>query len=226
MKDRELLGVGLYSVPQAARLISHALGAYAPERQLRRMALGRREFEREYAPLVGGDLRVDGSHLFTFLELIELMTVVALKQKGVKPATIRRTRQVLEARYGSNPFARSRFLTDGVGIYDKKDLPNPVELSRQQIAIETVVKPLLSKVSYVDDRAATYSPVVTHGTVILNPARSFGAPINKQTSIPTYVIKGMLDAGEVEEEVADWYGITVQGVQDAAEYESALLNAA
>jgi uncharacterized protein (DUF433 family) len=224
--DDSLLGVGLYSVPQSAKVISHALSGRVEGRLLHRWAQGRREVERNYAPLIGAGRKIDGSDVFTFSELIELLTVAALRLKGVSPNTVRSAYKRLRHLWGDHPFARERFRTDGIGIFPARDDLQLEELSRGQFAIENVVRPILSDVSYVSDRAVEFSPLGLDKSVVLNPARAFGAPINRQTGVPTYVLYSMRDAGESEQEIADWYGVAVDGVRDAIEYETALAQAA
>ena len=61
---------------------------------------------------------------------------------------------------------------------------------------------------------------------MLDPDRSFGAAINRDTGVLTRILYGMHKAGESEVTVAKWYDVTIEGVRDAIFYESALSKAA
>ena len=228
----ELVGVGLYSVSETARVLSHALGRRIESKRLHRWAHGRRDLfksmVREYAPVIGVHLKVGGSYLFTFSDLIELFTVAALRYENLSLQTIRQAYERAQELYGLHPFAKQRYCTDGSGIfpllmnYDG----NLEELSRGQLAFEQIVKPLLKNVSYSGESATMFSPLGVERTVVLDPMRSFGCPINRDSGVPTQVLYEMHQAGETDEDIATWYGVPLQGVRDAVEYETALKKAA
>ena len=226
------LGVGLYSVADTARVLSFALKHRITRTSLSRWAHGRQVFSdeavREYAPIVNAQLKVADSYLFTFADLIELMTVAALRNKGLSIKTIRHAYERASELFGEHPFAKREYSVYGKGIFEKlKSYDGTMEeLSTGRLAFEQVVKPLLENVSYAADMATMFSPLGSDRTVVLDPSRGFGAPINKETGVPTYVLYGMVEEGESEESVADWYGVSIQGVRDAVEYESALRTAA
>jgi uncharacterized protein (DUF433 family) len=224
----DLVGVGLYSVSETARVLSHALGRRIESKRLHRWSHGRRDrlklMIREYAPVIGVHLKVGGSFLFTFSDLIELFTVAALRYHDISLQTIRLAYQRACELYGDHPFAKQRYCTDGSGIFPslKNHDGNLEELSRGQLAFEQIVRPLLKNVSYSGETATMFSPLGVDRTVVLDPGRAFGSPINKDSGVPTQVLYEMHQAGESDEDIASWYGVPLEGVRDAVEYETAL----
>lgn len=220
-----LLGVGLYSVSESAAVIRHRVQKETTNRRLLRWAHSRTELAK-FKPIIGPPLLVEGEYLFTFAQLMELMTVAALRAKGVTVKAIRRAHERGREKYGNHPFAREGYRTDGIGIFTEEGSEEAEELSRQQLFFEEVIHPILADVSYVDSLAAQFSPLGNERSVILDPRVAFGSPVDKETGVPTATLFAMSNSGESDEAVADWYGVSVTSVRDAIEYETALRKAA
>jgi uncharacterized protein (DUF433 family) len=220
-----LLGVGLYSVTETAQILSQALALRVTAKSLRRWAYGRKRLVKEYAPIIQPTVRVEDAYLFTFQDVIELMTIAALRGEGMKMRSVKAAYERARELFGEHPFAKHKFSVDGAGIFPKgEDLEDLVTGRR---AFQDIVAPLLRDiVTYLGDIPTELTPLGRDRTVLLNPARSFGSPINRATGIPTRILYAMHKAGEPIAHVAQWYNVSVEGVRDAVEYESALLNAA
>lgn len=218
----KLLGVGLYTVSESVGVIRYRLGDSVDNRLLLRWAQGRKELARMYGSIISAPLKVEGEYLFTFSQLIELLTIAAFRSHGVKPRVIRQAYQRAKDKFGSHPFAREGYRTDGAYIYTSAIQAASEELSKQQMFFEEVVRPILMDVSYVDGNAAQFSPLGTQRSVVLDPKMSFGAPIDRKSGVSTSVLFAMRHSGESEESVADWYGVSIDAVQDAFEYESSV----
>jgi uncharacterized protein (DUF433 family) len=214
-----LLGVGLYTISDSARIVSQALDLHVTRTNLTRWAFGRKSIIKDYAPIITPHLKINDGYLFTFADLIELFTIAALRQHNLPMSTVKFAYKRALEKYGSHPFAKHRFSIDGSGVFADADME---ELSTGRVAFEEIVRPLLQNVSYTEDIAAMFSPLGTSRSVVLDPERSFGAPINKDAGIPTAVLAGMVSSGEEIDRVADWYGVSIQGVRDAVEYEKLL----
>jgi uncharacterized protein (DUF433 family) len=153
-----------------------------------------------------------------------------LRSKGVKYPDIRDAHERGKQKYGDRPFARLGFRTDGVGIFTPEISSEPEELSRRQIffeevikpTVEDVIKPILKDVTYLHDRAIQFSPLGTSRAVVLDPRIALGSPIDRRSGVRTAVLHAMTRAGESNESVSDWYGVSVSAVRDAVEYEDAL----
>jgi uncharacterized protein (DUF433 family) len=226
------LGAGAYTVPESTRVIRqrilHELGKqpHVSGRALQRWSHGRIESTKRYAPIIRGTAKVARDTIFTFTELIELLTIAMLWSCGVSPHRIREAYEAASEKYGDHPFARETYRTDGIGVFTKYNDPEPEELVTHQTFSENVLRAILKDVSYLDGTAARFSPLGESRLVVLDPTIAFGAPVEKRTGVPTSTLDLMAASGEPIEAIADWYGVTVAGVRDAIEYEEELRKAA
>ncbi len=222
----DLLGVGLYSVADTARILTEALRTKIAQASLRRWRRGRKEFIKSYAAVVhSANLKIAERDTIRFLELIELMTVAAMRAENVRTRDIRDAYSAARAEFGAYPFATRKYSLYGGGIFAKKSSGDGglVELASGNRAFETIVKPLLHDIVVYDgDVAREITPLGKGKSVVLDPERSFGAPINRETGVPTYALYGMHKAGEPIKRIAAWYRVSENGVEDAIEYETRL----
>jgi uncharacterized protein (DUF433 family) len=70
-----------------------------------------------------------------------------------------------------------------------------------------------------------YWPLGKHRPVVLDPARSFGHPIDAVSGVPARVLYDMYQAGESAEEVGRWFRVEPDAVRAAIEYEQSLATA-
>jgi uncharacterized protein (DUF433 family) len=230
--NRFAFGGGAYTVSESTTVIRERILRELNKRQvvsnrlLQRWAHGRHESTRDYAPLIRGAEKVGKDSVFTFLELIELLTIATFRACGVSAKGVRETYEAAQTKYGDHPFARENYGTDGIGIFTKFDDPEPEEILTHQTFFEGALRSILLDVSYLDGKAATFSPLGDDRLVVLDPKIAFGSPVEKRTGVPTSTLYAMKDSGESLESIADWYGVTVAGVSDALEYEEDLRKAA
>jgi uncharacterized protein (DUF433 family) len=131
----------------------------------------------------------------------------------------------------SHPFAIKRFHTDGKRIFAEAGhalagtpLPRPTykELSRYERALETVATPFFRKFDYEHEEVRRYWPLGKEKSVVLDPARSFGEPIDTASGVPTAVLYQLYTAGESISRIAQWYQVGAEAVGAAIEYEQSL----
>jgi uncharacterized protein (DUF433 family) len=225
------VGVGLYSYPEAARIIGISpakLRRWAG--QYRRKASGADYLSK---PVISRYFQ-DGQHVLTFLELVELLFVKLFRDEGVSMAVIREAAEEAVRRFDTPyPFAVKRFDTDGERIFatlqeEARDERATLELGRGQIVFDTVARPFFRKLEYRDGGdALRYWPMNRDGKVVLDPERSFGQPIDAQTGVPTRALYDAVLAGDGQspEVVAQWFGVPVDAVQAAVNFEQSLLAA-
>jgi uncharacterized protein (DUF433 family) len=231
MQTQSHVGVGLYSFPEAARIIG-----VKPEK-LRRWAGGyhRPAPANEYLrkPVIARYFE-NGQHILTFLELVELLFVKLFRAEGVPMPVIRKAAEQAGERFGTlYPFAVKRFDTDGRRIFatlqeEARGVRVVEELGKGQLVFDTVVRPFFRKIEYRGDGdALRYWPRDRDGRIVLDPERAFGKPIDAETGVPT---KSLYDAvlaggGQRPEVVAEWFGVPLDAVQAAVAYEQSLLAA-
>jgi hypothetical protein len=205
------LGVGLYSLVEAARLLK------TPRRTLSRWVEGYvlelRSGAKRYAPIIDRD---DFS-LLTFGDLVELMYVRGFRDAGVELDELRGTaakfREEWETPY---PLATKRFATDGKKLLIERGGEWRDALTGQsQAFFEAIGKQLV----HAGEFASEWRPLGMNRAVVLHPDRSFGKPIEDTSGAHTFVLAEALDAEQDASAVAWWYGTTIAAVEDAAEFE-------
>src|SRR5690606_13167953 len=120
-----------------------------------------------------------------FLSLIELYTVMRLRELGVSFATIRRARADLAARLGvGHPFAAQSLFVDRAKLLTENDNIHDELGTNGQVAIREVLEPFWYKVDFETSTqmAGRFHPQGRDRHVVVDPRRSFGRPVVSDTS--------------------------------------------
>lgn len=224
-----LIGTGVYSLPEASRLIK------VPRKRIRRWMEG-------YSFKYGGDRyssdpviisaigREAGQLALTFLDLIEIRFLDAFLQHGVSMRTIRvasvRARDLLGR---THPFSAQMFKTDGRSILaevargGKKGIPELLNLVKDQWEFQKVVSPMLYAGLQFNDYAEPerWWPMTTKKLVVIDPTRSFGAPIAE--GVRTQVLAASAHAEGSPRLTSQLYGVSPRAVKHAVQFEAFLL---
>jgi DNA-binding transcriptional MerR regulator/uncharacterized protein (DUF433 family) len=226
----KLLGVGLYSAPQAAKLTG------VSTQRIRRWLAGyhfrNASGDRTYSPpVVRQDFEGSRGRLLTFRDLLEVRFVSAFRDKGVSWRAIRlcaaRAADLFES---THPFSARRFLTDGRSIF--ADLVKTgieeaalLDLAENQFAIRQVlIGRLYEGLEYAKsgDRIERWWPLGERHRVVLDPARSFGQPIDAKAGVRTNVLAAAFAQEHSYTRVAQWFDTEARAVKDAVTYEQRL----
>ena len=211
------LGVGLYSFPDAARLLKITTG------RLRRWVCGPDQF------LPHGFAKDEDT--LTFADLMEIHFVTMYLREGVKLHVIKKSARAAAQKYQTGyPFSVERFDTDGTDIFatlisGETNHRYVEDLARGQLVFEKVVRPFFLRLEFnQDSQLVRYWPDGKRGRILLDPARKFGKPIEIETGIPTRAIFNALQAGGGQSpvDVARWLGISKVAVMAAAKFERSL----
>ena len=180
MTATDSLGVGLYSVVEASRLLD------TPRRTLSRWVEGYvqevRAGAKHYAPVINRDQ----DSALTFGDLVELMYVRGFRSADVSLGVIRETaskfRQEWKTPY---PFATQKFAVEGkeLLIAEGEEWQNALT-GQQKANFDEIGKLLVHK----GDLTAEWRPLGKEHQVILNPERAFGKPIDAISGAHTYVL--------------------------------------
>jgi uncharacterized protein (DUF433 family) len=229
MPSSNLLNTGIYSLPQAARLIG------AETRAVRRWMMGHRWKYR------GGEHRTT-SPLWTtqlagsdfdqpaigFRDLMELRFVRAFIEAGVSLHVVKATIEVARERWGVDyPLTTLRFRTDGKVIFESavNEVGEEVltDIRRKQIVFTHIIKPsLYAGIEYDGDVAKLWQPQDAKG-VALDPSRRFGAPIIIGTGIPTDTLfDAYVAEGRDRKATARMFEINPRQVDAAVRFEERL----
>lgn len=227
-RDFSLLGIGLYTVPEGSRLIGISQGRL--RRWLRGYTYRVGEFRAMSAPVWRRQVpEIDGTLGLGFLDLMEARFVDAFRAASVPWRVIRlcaeRAREITD---GDHPFSSRRFRTDGRTVFaevvDQAGEKQLLDLAKNQLAFARVIGPsLYAGIEFsVDDMPARWWPMGQHGTVVLDPARSFGQPIVSDGGVPTAVLADAVEAEGSVAKVALLFQLPQHSVRAALRFEKRL----
>lgn len=168
---------------------------------------------------------IPGRELFlTFEDVISMRIIAALRAAGVKFPKIYEAEKWLRKVTGHpKPFATEMLWTEKSEIF--------VEMKRKLIAasksgqyafeiLEEYLIPVHGITFNEQHVARTWEPLAE---ILLDPQIQFGAPCIKDTRIPTRALWGMVAGGDTIEYVAESYHLTAKQVQNAIDWEDALI---
>lgn len=164
----------------------------------------------------------------SYLQLIEVAVVAAMRKGGIKLSEIRATREYMRNKYQSEyPFAEYRFRHDGRTLFlSEKDVPGAKGrrgflirpgLHGGQLAWPSVIG-RLKEFEYERRKIVVRWHVAgARSSVVIDPRIAYGAPHVRGTA--TWIIKGRWEAGQTTEAIADDFGLKDQEVSDAIRFE-------
>lgn len=225
-----VLGTGIYSLNQAARLVGE------DPRALRRWVQG---YSRKYKghqvnsqPLWQTQLKGDEfpDDVIGFRDLLELRMVSAFVKHGVSLRVIRATVEAASKNFKSAyPLTNQQFLTDGKRIFlqaveEHNGEERLIDVVQDQFVFSSIIKPsLYAGIEYGSEGAVRWFPMARRKTVVLDPALQFGAPVISQTGVPTDTIyASYLAEGRDKNMVARIFDLTPKMVADAIIFEERL----
>jgi len=188
----------------------------------RKASQGRNRVE----PIVDcGYERLDGEFLLSFLALIELKVIGALRDAGVSLQSVRRSHSEAKKFLTSDhPFATNRIWTDGRAVFARVGKEthdqNLLNLVNRQQDWRKITEDFLKAIEVsASDVAIRWWPLSRERLVVIDPERNFGHPVLSGFGVPTLGVAQAYVAEESYEKVAWWFDITSDAVKDAVEYE-------
>src|SRR3990172_5827369 len=221
--------LGLYAVPEAARLVwvpRTTLGNWM--RGYRYPAGGRMVRAKPVIAPTGPDSSL------SFVNLMEALTLAGFRQMRIP---MQRVRKALDyaARFvdAEHLLASKRLLTDGKELFwefqerSRDSDVSLVNLSRggQKAFPEAVMRYLREMEWGKDSFAARWWPGLEpgEGVILVDPKRAFGAPVIAGTGIRTEDVFSRFSAGEPLGDLAEDYGLTIAKIEAAIRLEVRLL---
>lgn len=225
--ETQALGVGVYTVGEAARLIR------MPVRTINRW-LGGYTFKSggrltRMPPLWTPELPAnddDGLEL-GFRDLIELRFVQAFVSEKVDLGIIRRClERAREIVRDHRPFSTRRFRTDGrtifVDVLKADGASEMLDLRQGQYVIKSVLERTFRDLDLEDGVVTRWRPFGGKRSIIIDPHRAFGQPIAAVSGVPTIALSDAVKAEGSVERVARIYEISASAVRDAVRFEEQL----
>ena len=232
MTDETLLGVGIYTVHEAARLSEVSAS------RIRRWMLGYRfpikaaKGERAFSdsPAVWRpDFPLDDVLALSFRDLMEVRFVDYFRSCGVTWKTLRESAQfAAEIVHSTHPFSTKKFKTDGRRIFAefgaRAGRRRFLEVITTQYNMPEVLEARLYKgLEFADDdRVGRWYPMDPDRRVVVDPALSFGQPVVNPEGVPVSVLAKAAKVEKSLSRAATWYGVRLRSVEAAVRYQERL----
>ena len=215
-----LIGIGLYTLAEASRLVQ------VPPSKISRWLRGHDAHGQHYERLWHSqvDLGEDGRFL-GFRDLQEVRVAAAFIAKGLSPQRVRRAIELARDLVGDErPLSTKRFRTDGRSIFlqivEEDGQTKLIDLFKRQFAFREIIEQSLTNLEYDGGGAPSlWWPLGKSGSVIVDPARSFGQPIEAETSVPTATLAAAAKAEGSQQAAARAWSVPLRSVRRAIEFE-------
>jgi len=227
--DMVSLGIGYYTVPEAARLVGMSartigrwLGGYSY------LVSGKRI---NMAPLWSPQLpRLENQLGLGFRDLIELRFVHAFTKAGLGLKTIRHCLEYArECVDDERPFSTRRFRTDGRTIFldtlGKSGESDLLDLRRHQYVLERVIESSFKDLDIDTSTVTRWRPFKGKPSIVIDPVRAFGQPIAAESGVPTATLADAVKAEGSIDRVVRLFEVSATVVRDAVSFEKRLLAA-
>jgi len=216
--DSPVLGQGVYTTAQAARLIGE------PREKVSRWTQGRGSIEALWNTAY---VENNGASELSFGDLIELRVVRAFRREGMSLQAIRFAIEFAQERFNvERPLTSLRFKTDGQEILAKlseadEDYFSFSKKRAGQKVFAQVVKQSLKDLEYEDGYAARWRPAGT-SHIIIDPVRLFGDPLLEEYGVATSVLYEEAKQFDDISYLSKIYEIPISVVRSAIQFERKL----
>ncbi len=163
----------------------------------------------------------------SFVDLIEVIAIGALKQAGFSLPTIRRIVHTCQEMLGvPRPLVTLQFKIGGKDIFvDHGDALLEVGRKKGNQAWHEFLSPFLKTLDYTTDAGLTpqvarrWWPMGREVPIVVDPAFGFGRPAIGQTGVRTAIILEHFRAKETVDEIAQDFDVSPMEVQRALQFE-------
>lgn len=223
---QELIGVGLYTPAEAGRLL------HIPAPKIARWLRGHEMAGKVYEPLWSSQVDLGDDKIFLgFRDLMEVRVADAFIRNGVPAIRVRHAIEMAqEVISTSHPLSTNRFLTAGREIFlhviemdaDGVERDKLLNLFKRQYEFKGILDPILKAVDFSDDGyPSRWWPAGRRSNIVVDPERSFGAPIDAETSVPTKILASVGDYMGVQL-AAKAYEVPEVSIRRAMEFEATM----
>lgn len=227
-REPALLNTGLYTVPEAARLTRVSVGKIRRWLKGYNFKVGRLVHHSD--AVWQGELEpIENKLALSFRDLLELRFVDAFIRAGVSWRTMRgahaKAREELKT---THPFCSNRIATDGKAILLRQGEEDSdealVNLVNNQREFGRIVQNFLKELEFSGSDVVWW-PLGKERQIVIDPKRNFGQPTVIRSGVPTAVLARSAKANSPQD-VARWYEVHPQEIDDALEFERSLATAA
>lgn len=221
-----LIGIGFYTVPEAARLLK--IAPLSIRRWLGGYRAGKGDEAVTMPPLWQPQLPSHDHHIeLGFRDLIELLVVKSFLDAGLSLVTIRNCLEYArEVAQDDRPFSTRLFRTDGRTIFlhgqRRTGEDELLDLKGRQYVIRQVIDRTFKDLDLTDDIVARWRPFNGKSTIVVDPQRAFGQPVTTDYGVPTVTLSDAVEAEGSVKRVSALYEVPAAVVTDAVNFEKSL----
>ncbi len=221
----QLLGAGIYTVPEASRLTR--VSAARIRRWLKGYDFKSKKERHHSNPVWTGQFEaIDDKLAVGFKDLMEIRFVRAFLEQGVSWKTMRDAHLAAKAKLGTDhPFCAHKFATEGRAILLQQGQVSGdtclINITNDQHEFEQIVAPFLRELEF-DHGVTRWWPLGRKRQVVIDPVRNLGQPTVNRSGVPTQILARSVKTNGSVESVARWFEVAPEEVRDAVEFEQTL----
>ena len=219
MTTSSLIGLGLYTPAEAERLTG--IRSSKIIRWLRGHEISGSNYQALWQPQI--DLQ-DGHVYLGFRDLMEARVADAFISRGLSPQKVRRAIQIAREMVGEErPLSTARFRTDGRTVFlqvlTEEGDNKLIDLFRSQFSFREIIEQSLTNLEMNEDGIpARWWPAGRAKKILVDPARSFGQPIELDSGVPASVLAAAAKAeGSIEGAARAWQ-VPVASIRRSVEF--------
>ncbi|SOR27664.1 conserved protein of unknown function [Methylorubrum extorquens] len=211
-----LVGIGLYTPAEAGRLL--LISPAKISRWLRGHEANGKQYEPLWRPQV--DLGDEGIFL-GFRDLQEVRVASTFIEKGLSAQRVRQAIELARDLVGeARPLSTAKFRSDGRTVFlqvvEEDGQTKLIDLFRKQFAFRDVIERSLTNLDYDEAGVpAVWWPLGRTKSVKIDPTRSFGQPIEAETSVPVDALVSAVEAEGSPEAAARTWDVPIRAVKRA-----------
>jgi len=219
------VGVGLYSAAEAGALVQ-----VSPSK-ITRWLRGHHIGLREYQPLWRAQVDLGDDGLFLgFRDLMEVRVAAAFIRAGLSPQKVRSAIKIARGViHDDHPLSTTWLRTDGRSVFlqiaEQDGTAKLIDLFKDQYAFRDIVERSLSNIDFdTGGLPARWWPLGKSKAIVIDPAKSFGRPIETKSSVPAEVLAAAAIAeGSVQAAARAW-SVPLSAVSRAVAFQREMEN--
>jgi hypothetical protein len=223
MGDLALLGIGLYTPSEAARLVN--VSGSKISRWLRGHQTNQKQYKSLWNPQV--DLG-DGQLYLGFRDLMEVRVADAFISRGLSPQKVRRAIEIASDLVGDQrPLSTAHFKTDGRTVFlqvlEENGDTRMIDLFKSQHVFREIIEPSLKNIEFDSDGLPfRWWPRGKQAKILVDPKRAFGQPIDAESSVPAAILAEAGSGSKNIDMAARAWGVTPSAIRRCIEFQSTL----
>jgi uncharacterized protein (DUF433 family) len=189
--------------------------------------------EAHYPPLWRPQIDLGDERVYLgFRDLMEVRVANAFIERGLSPQKVRRAIEIArDMLMQERPLSTARFKTDGRTVFlqvlKEDGIDQMIDLFRNQHVFREIIEPSLRNIDFDDEGVPLrWWPRGKQARIVVDPRRAFGQPIEVDSGVPASVLSSAAHAEGSPENAARVWGVPVNAVRRAMDFESALSRAA